>query len=110
MEGFSLLFYLLLKLLQELKNNNRIKKDEYINKLISDMPYALTGNSFYNIIGGIICQVCKKETEICKCPKTEAEAQAIAQLNNTEPKKIKNDKEEIMKLKENMKIMPLLSI
>ena len=77
---------------EKMKNSNRIKKDEYINKLISDMPYALTGNSFYNIIGGIICQVCKKETEICKCPKTEAEAQAIAQLNNTEPKKIKNDK------------------
>ena len=39
---------------EKMKNSNRIKKDEYINKLISDMPYALTGNSFYNIIGGII--------------------------------------------------------
>ena len=77
---------------EKMKNNNRKKKEEYINKLISDMPYALTGNSFYNIIGGIICQVCKKETERCKCPKTEAEAQAIAQINDTEIKPIKNDK------------------
>ena len=68
------------------------KKEEYINKLIEDKPYSLTGNSFYNIIGGLICETCKKETENCKCPKTEAEANEIAEKNKTEPKPIKKDK------------------
>ena len=75
-----------------MNNNNAITKEEYINKLISDMPYALTGNSFYNIIGGLICQNCNKETSNCKCPKTEAEAKDLAEKNNSEAKEVKKDK------------------
>ena len=76
---------------EKMNDINSIKKEDYINKLIRDMPYALTGNSFYNIIGGLICQVCKKESSYCKCPKTEAEAQEMAEKNKTEPKEIKKD-------------------
>ena len=77
---------------EKMKDPNSMKKEDYINKLIRDMPYALTGNSFYNIIGGLICQVCKKESNYCKCPKTEAEAQKLAEKNKTEPKEIKKDR------------------
>ena len=77
---------------EKMKDPNSMKKEDYINKLIRDMPYALTGNSFYNIIGGLICQVCKKESSYCKCPKTEAEAQELAEKNKTEPKGIKKDR------------------
>ena len=77
---------------EKMKDPNSMKKEDYINKLIRDMPYALTGNSFYNIIGGLICQVCKKESSYCKCPKTEAEAQELAEKNKTEPKEIKKDR------------------
>jgi len=77
---------------EKMKDPNSMKKEDYINKLIRDMPYALTGNSFYNIIGGLICQVCKKESSYCKCPKTEAEAQELAEKNKIEPKEIKKDR------------------
>ena len=77
---------------EKMKDPNSMRKEGYINKLIRDMPYALTGNSFYNIIGGLICQVCKKESNYCKCPKTEAEAQELAEKNKTEPKEIKKDR------------------
>ena len=71
---------------------NDIKKENYIKKLIEDAPYAMTGNSFYNVIGGLICENCKKNTEVCKCPKTEAEAKQLAEINSTEIKGIKKDR------------------
>ena len=77
---------------EKMNDKDEIKKENYINKLVRDKPYALTGNSFYNIIGGLICQVCKKETGHCKCPKTEAEAKVMAEKNKTEPKEIKKDR------------------
>ena len=57
----------------EIMNDNSRKKD-YINSLLKYQPRALTGNSFYNCIGGLICEECKKDTNLCRCPKTEAEA------------------------------------
>ena len=54
-------------------NDNSRKKD-YIEQLLKNQPRALTGNSFYNCIGGLICEVCQKDTNLCSCPKTEAEA------------------------------------
>ena len=77
---------------EKMNDKDIINKEEYIKKLIRDMPYVMTGNSFYNIIGGLICDNCKKKSENCKCPKTEAEAEQLAEKNNTEPKSIKKDK------------------
>ncbi len=34
----------------------------------------MTGNSFYNIIEGIICLSCRKDTNLCKCVKSNVEA------------------------------------
>ena len=72
--------------------NDNFRKKEYINLILKNKPRALTGNSFYNCIGGLICDECKKETNICKCPKTEAEAKEIQERNNeTELRPIKKD-------------------
>ena len=77
---------------EQMNNIDTIKKENYIKKLIRDNPYVLTGNSFFNIIGGLICENCKKNSEMCKCPKTEAEAKQLAEIKNTEIKGIKKDK------------------
>ena len=86
----------------EIMNDNSRKK-EYINILLKNKPRALTGNSFYNIIGGLICGECKKDTNLCKCPKTEAEAKEIQKRNKEqELRPIKND---TIKNMENFKII-----
>ena len=71
--------------------NNPYKKEDYIRTLITNQPRALTGNSFYNAVGGLICEVCRKETNKCTCPKTESEALQIAEKTNSEPMKVKKD-------------------
>ena len=71
--------------------NDENKKDEHIEELLQNKPKAMTGASFYAAINGLICEVCNKETNVCKCPKTEAEAKEIAKRTNTEPKEIKKD-------------------
>ena len=67
------------------------KKDEHIEELLQNQPKAMTGASFYAAINGLICEVCNKESNLCKCPKTEAEAEELAKKTNTEPKPIKKD-------------------
>ena len=57
--------------------NDESRKREYINELIRNKPKAITGNSFYNCVGGLICDECKKDTNLCKCPKTLAEAEEM---------------------------------
>ena len=76
----------------KMNDENYDNKQKYIEKLIMDKPKALTGNSFYNIIGGLICENCKSETNLCTCPKTESEAKQLAQKNKSEPQKVKKDK------------------
>ena len=71
--------------------NDPSKKEDYIRTLLEYQPSALTGNSFYNAVGGLICEVCQKETNLCECPKTESEALQKAEKENTEPKKVKRD-------------------
>ncbi len=92
----------------ELMNNNS-KKEEYIKTLINNKPKALTGNSFYNSVGGLICEVCQEDTNLCKCPKTESEANEIAKRTGEEPKKVKKDiiknMENFIKITENLKVM-----
>ena len=72
--------------------NDNSRKKEYINIILKNQPRALTGNSFYNCVGGLICEECKKETNLCKCPKTEAEAKEIQKkYKETELRPIKKD-------------------
>ena len=89
--------------------NNPSKKEEYIQTLVNNQPRAMTGNSFYNAVGGLICEVCQEETNLCKCPKTESEALQIAEKTNTEPKPVKRDViknvENFMKVTERLKVM-----
>ena len=91
------------------KMNDATKKEEYINELISKQPQAITGNSFINIVGGLICEECKVDSNFCKCPKTEAEAKQIAKETNTEPKNVKKDAikniDNFKKITENLKVM-----
>ena len=77
------------------KNPNDIndpkKKEEHIKNLLINKPYALTGNSFYEIIGGIYCENCNENTENCKCPKTKAEAEELSKKTDSKIQNIKKD-------------------
>ena len=59
--------------------NDPSKKEAYIKSILENRPKALTGNSFYNTVGGLICEVCQEDTNLCKCPKTESEARQKAE-------------------------------
>ena len=71
--------------------NNPETKEEHIKDLLMNKPKALTGNSFYEVIGGIICETCNQRTENCKCPKTKAEAEELSKKNNSKVPEIKKD-------------------
>ena len=71
--------------------NDPSKKEDYIKNLVEYQPKALTGNSFYNAVGGLICEVCQQETNLCKCPKTDSEAEQIAKKTGQPKKKVKKD-------------------
>ena len=94
---------------QKMNDENLANKEKYIEKLIFDMPKALTGNSFYNIIGGLICENCNLDTNLCTCPKTESEAKQLAQKNNSNVQKVKKDKIKDMrnfkKITENLRVL-----
>ena len=89
--------------------NNVNKKEEYIQSLMNNQPRALTGNSFYNAVGGLICEVCQKDTNLCQCPKTESEAKQEAEKNGTKKRKVKKDVIKYMdnfkKVTERLKVM-----
>jgi Ca2+ transporting ATPase len=71
--------------------NDPSKKEDYIKNLVENQPKALTGNSFYNAVGGLICEVCQKDTNLCKCPKTDSEAEQRAKKTGQPKKKVKKD-------------------
>ena len=85
------------------------KREEYIDRILENQPRALTGNSFYTSVGGLICEVCEKETNLCKCPKTESEAKQLAEKTGTEKKKVKKDiiknMDNFKKVTERLKVM-----
>ena len=90
--------------------NDNSRKEEYIQQLLINKPRALTGNSFYNCVEGLICEICKKETDLCKCPKTEAEAKEIQKRKGEKVlKPIKRDVIKNMtnfkKITENLNVM-----
>ena len=85
------------------------KKEQYIRSLTNNQPRALTGNSFYNAVGGLICEVCNLDTNLCECPKTESEAKQRAEKEGTEKKKVKKDiiknMDNFKKITERLKVM-----
>ena len=58
--------------------NDPEKRSQHIEQLLTVRPYAITGNSFYSAIEGLFCITCGNETNLCKCPKSEAEAEELA--------------------------------
>ena len=66
------------------ETNDPEKKSAHLEQVLELQPYAMTGNTFYNAIDGIFCQVCGKDTNLCRCPKSEAEAEELAK--NGQPK------------------------
>ena len=89
--------------------NDPNKRDVYIQNVLKNKPKAITGNTFYTAIGGLICKVCNLDTNLCTCPKTKAEADQIAKKNNEEPKEIKCDtiknKDRFVELTQNLRVM-----
>ena len=86
------------------KNPNEINdpelKQKHIEKLLINKPYAITGNSFYEVIGGLYCETCNEDSPNCKCPKTRAEAEELSRKTGS---KIKNIKKDAIKNIENFK-------
>ena len=82
--------------------NDNLRKVSYIKELLTNQPKAITGNSFYNCVGGLICEVCQKDTNLCKCPKTSAEAEEFAKKNGEEPRPVKKD---VIRNMDNFKII-----
>ena len=89
--------------------NDPSKKEDYIKTLLENQPKALTGNSFYSSVGGLICEVCQEDTNLCKCPKTESEAKQIAEKTGEPQKKVKKDiiknMESFKKITKNLRVM-----
>ena len=73
---------------------DKSKKDTYIENLLKDQPTALTGDTFYEIIGGLICKECDLDINLCKCPKTEEEAKQLAEKEDRNDDEIHDIKKE----------------
>ena len=89
--------------------NDPSKKENYIQNILENQPKALTGNSFYNSVGGLICEVCQEDTNLCKCPKTESEAKQLAEKTGQPQKKVKKDiiknMDNFKKVTKNLRVM-----
>ena len=90
------------------ETNDPEKKASHIEQLLEQKPYAMTGNSFYAAIDGIVCQVCNKDSNLCKCPKSEAEAEEMAK--NGQPrlpvrKDVVKDMNNFIKISTNLLVM-----
>ena len=89
--------------------NDEFKRDNHLAKILSDKPKAITGNTFYKAIGGLVCQVCTLDTNLCKCPKTSTEAETISKKTGEPPKEVKNDtiknKNNFISLVKNLRVM-----
>ena len=85
------------------------KRDMHIKTVLKNKPKALTGNTFFTIIGGLICSSCKQDSSLCKCPKTQAEAEQMEKETGKEDIPIKNDTikepEKFLELITNLKVM-----
>ena len=86
-----------------------IRGEEHIREILLNKPQAITGNTFYVAIGGLICSSCNLETNMCKCPKTQAEAEKIEKTKKIKDIKIKCDtiknKKNFIEIIKNLKVM-----
>ena len=92
------------------KNLTKKNNEEDMSLLLSNPPQEINGDAFYDIIGGIYCSTCGKNSNQCKCPKTYAEADMLnRENNNTTINQLKNDKiknlENFKKIIKNLRIM-----
>jgi len=89
--------------------NIKEQRENHINELLMNKPYAITGNSFFTAIQGIYCETCGKDSLVCKCPKTEIEAKEIMKKGEEEKKGVKKDAiknmENFKKLTKNLLIL-----
>ena len=86
-----------------------IRGEEHIREILLNKPQAITGNTFYVAIGGLICSSCNLETNMCMCPKTQAEAEKIEKTKKIKDIKIKSDtiknKKNFIEIIKNLKVM-----
>ena len=86
-----------------------IRFERHIKEIIANKPQAITGNTFYVAIGGLICSSCNLDTNLCTCPKTQAEAKQLEKTKNKKNIKIKNDtiknKKNFIEIIKNLKVM-----
>ena len=89
--------------------DNQIRCEDHIRDILLNKPQAITGNTFYTAIGGLMCTTCNLDTNLCKCPKTQAEAEQIEKTKNLKNIKIKNDtiknKRNFIEIIKNLKVM-----
>ena len=89
--------------------NDPVKREAHIQIVLKNKPKAITGNTFYTAVGGLICRTCGLETNLCKCPKTQAEANQIAKKTGQPAANIKNDtikdKARFIELIKNLRVM-----
>ncbi len=92
--------------------NDPLKKESHIKNVLKNKPKAITRNTFYQAVGGLICKVCSEDTNLCKCPKTQAEADQIAKNIGEPLKEVKSDtikdKEKFIELTQNLRVMARL--
>ena len=93
-------------------NKKSLAQNEFENaeeKLINNPPIEINGDIFFKIIGGIYCDTCKKTSNKCKCPKTNAEAEILSKKLNLPLQPLRNDKikniENFKKIVSNLRIM-----
>ena len=86
-----------------------IRYERHIKEILVTKPQAITGNTFYVAIGGLICSSCNLDTNLCRCPKTQAEADQMKKKSNLNEIKIKNDtvknKKNFLEIIKNLKVM-----
>ena len=89
--------------------NNKEEREKHIKDLLTNKPYAITGNSFFNVIEGIFCETCGEDTINCKCPKSELEAEELLKKNGGNKKAVKKDSiknlENFKKITQNLLIL-----
>ena len=59
------------------KNCNIVTPEDEEQFKLTGKAYSMEGKTFYDRIGGMICEVCHEDCNVCKCPRTEAQVELI---------------------------------
>ena len=84
--------------------NDEKEKEKHNKEVLEQTPYAMTGTTFYNIIGGLVCDTCGLEAEKeCKCARTADEAKHLGK------KEVRKDKignmDNFKKITQNLRVL-----